>query len=96
MLVSGLSGEGLPELVETISAVAEMQELKAEQDGPVYGHVLESNFHKGLGSVSSSVPYNFVNAVICTGLLLLFWCSVDLLRLGPTSSAVSFKARCGG
>jgi len=47
--VSGLTGEGLPELVETISAVAEMQDLRAEQEGPVYGHVLESNFHKGLG-----------------------------------------------
>ncbi|PPQ71496.1 hypothetical protein CVT26_011263 [Gymnopilus dilepis] len=53
VLVSGLTGEGLPELVETISAVAEIQELRAEQDGPVYGHVLESNFHKGLGPVAT-------------------------------------------
>ncbi|KAF8889763.1 initiation factor 2 [Gymnopilus junonius] len=51
--VSGLTGEGLSELVETISAVAEMQELRAEQDGPVYGHILESNFHKGLGPVAT-------------------------------------------
>ncbi|KAF4614935.1 hypothetical protein D9613_002934 [Agrocybe pediades] len=51
--VSGLTGEGLPELVETISAVAEMQDLRAEQEGPVYGHVIESNFHKGLGPVAT-------------------------------------------
>lgn len=49
--VSGLTGQGLPELVEIISAVAEMQDLRAEQEGPVYGHVLESNVHKGLGYV---------------------------------------------
>jgi translation initiation factor IF-2 len=51
--VSGLTGQGLPELVETLSAVAEMQDLRAEDDGPVFGHVLESNLHKGLGSVFS-------------------------------------------
>lgn len=53
--VSGLTGQGLPELVETLSAVAEMQDLRAEDDGPVFGHVLESNLHKGLGSV---FPYH--------------------------------------
>ncbi len=47
--VSGLTGQGLPELVEVISAVAEIQDLRAEQEGPAYGHVLESNVHKGLG-----------------------------------------------
>ena len=47
--VSGLSGEGLPELLETLSVVSEMQDLRAEQTGSVYGHVLESNVQKGLG-----------------------------------------------
>ncbi|KDR81479.1 hypothetical protein GALMADRAFT_58853 [Galerina marginata CBS 339.88] len=51
--VSGLTGQGLPELVETLSAVAEMQDLRAEHDGPVYGHIIESNFHKGLGPVAT-------------------------------------------
>lgn len=49
--VSGLTGQGLPDLVEVISAVAEMLDLRAEQDGLVFGHVLESNVHKGLGYV---------------------------------------------
>ena len=47
--VSGLTGEGLPELLETLSVVSEMQDLRAEQSGSVYGHVLESNVQKGLG-----------------------------------------------
>ena len=49
MPVSGLTGQGLPTLVETISLVAEMQDLRAEQKGPVHGYVLESRVDKGLG-----------------------------------------------
>jgi translation initiation factor IF-2 len=47
--VSGLTGAGLGALVETLSALAEMQELRAARDGQVQGHVLESRVHKGLG-----------------------------------------------
>jgi translation initiation factor IF-2 len=53
--VSGLTGKGLDDLVETISLVSEMQDLRAERDGPVQGYVLESNFVKGFGLVSSSI-----------------------------------------
>jgi translation initiation factor IF-2 len=49
--ISGLTGHGLPQLVETLSAMAELQDLRAERDGPVHGYVLESKVHKGLGSV---------------------------------------------
>ncbi|KAK0442948.1 translation initiation factor IF-2 [Armillaria borealis] len=51
--VSGLTGKGLPTLVETLSAMAEMQELRAERDGPVHGYVLESQVQKGLGAVAT-------------------------------------------
>ncbi|TFY80720.1 hypothetical protein EWM64_g3293 [Hericium alpestre] len=51
--VSGLTGQGLDQLVETISAVAEMQDLRAERDGNVEGHVLESKVQKGLGPVAT-------------------------------------------
>ncbi|KAF5387118.1 hypothetical protein D9615_001634 [Tricholomella constricta] len=51
--VSGLTGHGLPTLVETLSAIAEMQDLRAEQDGPVQGYVLESKLLKGLGPVAT-------------------------------------------
>ena len=47
--VSGLTGLGLPTLVETLSAVAEMKDLRAETTGRVHGHVLESKVQKGLG-----------------------------------------------
>ncbi|KAJ3811014.1 hypothetical protein F5876DRAFT_40570 [Lentinula aff. lateritia] len=51
--VSGKTGEGLPSLIETLSAIAEMQDLRAENEGPVHGYVLESNMHKGMGSVAT-------------------------------------------
>ena len=47
--VSGLTGHGLNDLVETLSAMAELQDLRAEREGPVHGQVLESKVHKGLG-----------------------------------------------
>jgi len=53
--VSGLTGQGLPNLVETLSAIAEMQDLRAEQDGPVHGYILESKMVKGLGYVTSPI-----------------------------------------
>jgi translation initiation factor IF-2 len=56
--VSGLTGQGLPELVETISAVAEMQDLRAEQKGPIQGYVLESKIDKGLGYARAIAYYD--------------------------------------
>ena len=47
--VSGLTGHNLDQLVETISALAEMQDLRAEREGPIHGYVLESKVMKGLG-----------------------------------------------
>jgi translation initiation factor IF-2 len=47
--VSGLTGHGLDDLVETLSAMSEMQDLRAERDGNVHGYVLESRVVKGLG-----------------------------------------------
>ncbi|KAI0928636.1 hypothetical protein AcW2_004584 [Taiwanofungus camphoratus] len=51
--VSGLTGQGLDQLVETISALAEMQDLRAERDGKMQGFVLESRIQKGLGPVAT-------------------------------------------
>lgn len=47
--VSGLTGQGLDQLVETLSVLSEMQDLRAEKDGAVQGYVLESKVQKGLG-----------------------------------------------
>ncbi|KAJ7445702.1 P-loop containing nucleoside triphosphate hydrolase protein [Mycena galericulata] len=51
--VSGLTGQGLPELVETLSLMAEIQDLRAEPDGAVFGYVLESKVLKGLGAIAT-------------------------------------------
>ncbi|KZT68177.1 initiation factor 2 [Daedalea quercina L-15889] len=51
--VSGLTGQGLDQLVETISALAEMQDLRAEREGPIHGYVIESKVQKGLGPVAT-------------------------------------------
>ena len=47
--VSGLTGQGLPELLDTISLLSDIQDLRAEPDGNVFGYVLESKVVKGLG-----------------------------------------------
>lgn len=47
--VSSLTGQGLPELLETVSAIAEVRELKAEREGRVEGRVIESRVEKGRG-----------------------------------------------
>ncbi|KAI9227870.1 MAG: translation initiation factor IF-2 [Piptocephalis tieghemiana] len=53
--VSGLTGMGLPDLEETILAVAEMRELRAPCSGPSQAFVVESRVDKGQGPVASVV-----------------------------------------
>jgi translation initiation factor IF-2 len=47
--VSGLTGDGLGELTETLATVAEMKDLKAEREGRVEGAILESRKETGRG-----------------------------------------------
>ncbi|KAJ7632172.1 translation initiation factor IF-2 [Roridomyces roridus] len=51
--VSGLTGQGLSDLVETLSLMADIQDLRAERDGKVFGYVLESKVMKGLGPIAT-------------------------------------------
>ena len=51
--VSAKTGEGVPELLESILLVSELLELKARQDGPAQGLVIESRLEKGKGAVST-------------------------------------------
>ncbi|KAF8502671.1 P-loop containing nucleoside triphosphate hydrolase protein [Russula emetica] len=44
---------GLDHLMETITAVAEMQDLRAEHEGRAWGRIIESKFQKGLGHVAT-------------------------------------------
>lgn len=50
--VSGFTGEGLEDLIETVAFQAEILELTAENDGSAEGIVLESSLAKGHGAVA--------------------------------------------
>ena len=51
--VSAQSGEGIPELLETIFLVSEIMDLKASFEGPATGVVLESGIKRGEGAVAT-------------------------------------------
>ncbi|KIM32536.1 hypothetical protein M408DRAFT_14808 [Serendipita vermifera MAFF 305830] len=51
--VSGLTGQGLDNLMETVSLVAELKDIRAERHGMAVGFVLESKTVKGMGPVAT-------------------------------------------
>lgn len=51
--VSGKTGKGLDELEETIAALAELADLRAERVGLPEGYVIESKVDKGRGNVAT-------------------------------------------
>ncbi|KZS99129.1 initiation factor 2 [Sistotremastrum niveocremeum HHB9708] len=51
--VSGLTGQGLDLLIENISALAELQELRSDVEGQAQGYIVESRMQKGLGPVAT-------------------------------------------
>ncbi|GLB35084.1 putative translation-initiation factor 2 [Lyophyllum shimeji] len=91
--VSGLTGHGLPTLVETISAIAEMQDLRAERDGPVQGYVLESKVHKGLGPVATVLV---LRGCLKPGSHIISGLSHAKVRVMNDSTGVSVKAAYPG
>lgn len=50
--VSAKTKQGLPELLDMILLVADVEELKADSDGPASGLVIESHMEKGRGPVA--------------------------------------------
>lgn len=50
--VSAKTKEGLPELLDMIVLVADVEELKAEADGPAQGIIIESHMETGRGPVA--------------------------------------------
>ena len=56
--VSALQGKGIDELLEYILLVADMQELKAVEDCPAMGVVIEANLDKGKGPVAHILVQN--------------------------------------
>ena len=49
--VSALTGQGVEELLEAISLQAEIMELRAPEQGPAHGTVIEARLDKGRGTV---------------------------------------------
>lgn len=55
---SAVSGAGIKELLEMLALQAEVLELKANPTGRARGHVIESEMHKGLGTVATLLVQN--------------------------------------
>lgn len=55
---SAVSGEGIKELLEMLALQAEVLELRADPTNRARGTVLESEMHKGLGSVATVLVQN--------------------------------------
>ncbi len=51
--VSGITGQGVPELLEALVLQAELLELKAPVDGPAEAVVIESSLERGRGPVAT-------------------------------------------
>jgi translation initiation factor IF-2 len=55
---SAITGEGIPQLLEMLALQAEVLELKADPTARARGTVLESEMHKGMGSVATVLVQN--------------------------------------
>lgn len=91
--VSGLTGHGLTDLIDTLSLMAEVQDLRAEQDGPTYGHVIESKMHKGLGPTATVLV---LRGRLTSGAHILAGTSSGKVRLMSNSSGAPVKAAYPG
>ncbi|KAH7929795.1 P-loop containing nucleoside triphosphate hydrolase protein [Leucogyrophana mollusca] len=91
--VSGLTGLGLDTLVETLSAMAEIQDLRGERDGQVHGYVLESRVQKGLGPVATVL---IVRGCLTPGAHLLAGTAAGKVRLMNDSTGAAVKSAYPG
>ncbi|MCR4334222.1 MAG: translation initiation factor IF-2 [Patescibacteria group bacterium] len=66
--ISAITGDGIPELLDTILLVAEMEELKAEPNKPAEGFVIEANLDNKKG-VSATLLIK--NGTIKTGMYIV-------------------------
>ncbi|KAH7889835.1 hypothetical protein F5I97DRAFT_1800872 [Phlebopus sp. FC_14] len=85
--VSGLTGQGLSDLVETLALMADVMDLRAERDIPAVGYILESKVHKGLGPVATVLVSR---GTLTTGTPLLAGTSICSTRrlLSPSHQPV--------
>lgn len=55
---SAVTGEGIPQLLEMLALQAEVLELRADPTARARGSVLESEMHKGMGSIATVLVQN--------------------------------------
>ncbi|AFR92710.2 translation initiation factor IF-2 [Cryptococcus neoformans var. grubii H99] len=78
--VSALRKTGLDALVETLSTLAEIRDLRARRDGKAEGYVLESRVDKGRGNVASVL---ITKGALRTGASIVAghtWCRVRQMQ----------------
>ncbi|KAI5480549.1 hypothetical protein MNV49_000245 [Pseudohyphozyma bogoriensis] len=86
--VSSVTGKGLPELLETVNALAEFRELKAEREGRVEGRVLESRVEKGRGNVATVLVTRGCLRTAASLVAGNTWCKVRAL-VPPTGKSAN-------
>ncbi|KAF6765070.1 translation initiation factor IF-2 [Ephemerocybe angulata] len=91
--VSGLTGQGLSDLVETLSAMAEMQDLRAEQEGFAFGEILESRVQKGLGFIATALV---LRGTLKPGAHIVSGSNYAKVRIMADSTGAAVKAATPG
>lgn len=87
--ISGKTGEGLDKLQETLIAISELNELKAEKKGTAEGYIIESRVDRGLGNTAVVLVKRGVLQVGDYLVAGLGWCKVR--RMMDSSGKVSVK-----
>ncbi|WWC87684.1 translation initiation factor IF-2 [Kwoniella dendrophila CBS 6074] len=78
--VSGLNKLGLDDLVETLSTLAEIRDLRARNKGKAEGYVLESRVDKGRGNIATVLV---TKGILKTGSSIVAgqtWCKVRQMQ----------------
>ncbi|WVQ62787.1 translation initiation factor IF-2 [Kwoniella botswanensis] len=78
--VSGLAKIGLDDLVETLSTLAEIRDLRARKEGKAEGYVLESRVDRGRGNVATVLV---TRGILKTGSSIVAgqtWCRVRQMQ----------------
>ncbi len=76
--VSAKTGEGIDELLENVSLVAEMKELKANPDRQAKGAVIEARLDKGRGPIATVL---IQNGTLHTGDVIIAGAAVGRVRV---------------
>ncbi|WWD08829.1 translation initiation factor IF-2 [Kwoniella europaea PYCC6329] len=78
--VSGLAKIGLDDLVETLSTLAEIRDLRARKEGKAEGYVLESRVDRGRGNIATVLV---TRGILKTGSSIVAgqtWCRVRQMQ----------------